>query len=126
MTRVTVAEWPPDSRFALSAMASNTGCTSDGELAITFNIAAVAACCSRAASRSLAAPETERLARVAGAARLVLAALRRFAGLALRPFALPALPPVLDGRLMCAPRVETRILSGKSVLQEGPDRQNPA
>src|ERR1041385_4762581 len=124
MKRITVAQKPPVSLFALAAMASNTGCTSDGELAITFNIAAVAACCSRAALRSLAASETGRLTRVAAGAtrRRVLAALRRLSGLAVRPFALPVLPPGLDGRLICAPRVETRILSGHTVLQEGPDR----
>src|SRR5437868_11338263 len=127
MKRITVAEKPPISRLALAAMASNTGCTSEGELAITFNISAVAACCSRAILRSLAASEPERLTRGAAGAtrRFVLAALR-FAGLALRPFALPVLPPVRDGRLMCAPRVETRILSGQTVLQEGPDRAKSA
>jgi hypothetical protein len=53
MTRVTAAEWPPDSRLALSAMASNTGCTSDGELAITFRMSAVAVCRSSASLVSL-------------------------------------------------------------------------
>ena len=42
-----------DSRFALSAMASNTGCTSDGELAITFRMSAVAVCRSSASWVSL-------------------------------------------------------------------------
>src|SRR5437868_3564772 len=103
-------------------MAWNTGCTSDRELAMTFNISAVAACCARASFRSWPAAETGRLTRVAGATRrLVPADLRRFAGLALRPFALPVLPPVLDGRAICAPEVETRILAGHPVLQEGPD-----
>ena len=39
---------PPISRFDRSAMASNTGCTSDGELAITFRMSAVAVCRSSA------------------------------------------------------------------------------
>lgn len=34
----TVLENPPSRRFALSAIASNTGCMSSGELAMTFNI----------------------------------------------------------------------------------------
>ena len=98
-----------------SAMASNTGCTSVGELAMTFNISAVAACCSRASFRSLLGSETERrLTRVAaGAMRgLVLVVLRPFAGLALRAFASLVLPPVLDGRAISAPRVKKGILSG--------------
>ncbi len=53
ITRVTAAEWPPDSRLALSAIASNTGCTSDGELAITFRMSAVAVCRSSASLVSL-------------------------------------------------------------------------
>ena len=36
-----------------SAMASNTGCTSDGELAITFRMSAVAVCRSSASLVSL-------------------------------------------------------------------------
>ena len=40
--RVTVLEKPPSRRFALAAIASNTGCTSSGELAMTFKISAVA------------------------------------------------------------------------------------
>ena len=96
-------------------MASNTGCTSDGEEAITFNISAVAACCSRASLRSLLGPETERrLSRVAAGAmgRLVLVVLRPFAALALRAFASLFLPPILDGRVISAPSVEKGILSG--------------
>src|SRR5258707_785852 len=93
----------PQSCTARSTMTSNTGCTSDGELAMTFNISAVAACCSRASFRSLLGPETERrLTRVAVGAirRLVLVVLRPFAGLALRAFASLVLPPVLDGRVI--------------------------
>ena len=41
------------SRLALLAIASNTGCTSDGELAITFRISAVAVCRSSASCVSL-------------------------------------------------------------------------
>jgi len=38
--------------MALSAMASNTGCTSLGELLITRKISAVAVCCSSDSVRS--------------------------------------------------------------------------
>ena len=106
MNRNTAAEYPPISRLALATIASNTGWMSFGDLAITFNISAVAACCSRASFRSLLGPETERrLARVAaGAMRgLVLVVLRPFAGFALRAFASLVLPPVLDGRAISAP-----------------------
>src|SRR5215208_2413656 len=109
---------------ALATMASNTGCTLEGELAMTFNISAVAACCARASFRSMLGPEAERrLARVAaGAMRLlVLVLLRPFNGLALRVFAALFLPPVLDGRAISAPRVRKGILSGQTVLLEGPD-----
>ena len=59
--------------WRLATMASNTGCTSSGELAMTFNISAVAACCSRASFRSLLGPETERrLTRVAAGAMRAL------------------------------------------------------
>ena len=88
----------------------------DGELAMTFNISAVAACCSRASFRSLLGSETERrLTRLAaGAMRgLVLVVLRPFAELALRAFASLVLPPVLDGRVISAPQVKKRILSGR-------------
>ena len=50
--RKTAVEKPPSSRLALVAIASNTGRTSDGELAMTFNISAVAVCRSSASSRS--------------------------------------------------------------------------
>jgi hypothetical protein len=39
--------------LALAAMASNTGCTSEGELAITFRMSAVAVCRSSASLVSL-------------------------------------------------------------------------
>ena len=52
-TRVTIAEVPPNSRSALSTIASNTGCTSDGELAMTLRISAVAVCRSSASLVSL-------------------------------------------------------------------------
>src|SRR3954469_8955616 len=108
MTRWTAVEKPPISRLALEAIASNTGCTSEGEQAMTFNISAVAACCSRASFRSLLGSEAGgRLARVAaGAVRglgLGLVVLRRLARLVLRAFALLALPPVLDGRAISPP-----------------------
>src|SRR5712672_1163693 len=115
MTRWTAVENPPMSRLALLAIASNTGCTSEGELAMTFNISAVAACCSRASFRSLLGPETEpRLTWVAaGAMRsLVLVVLRPFAGLALRPFASLVLPPVLDGRVIIRPQGQQQHLIG--------------
>src|SRR5258708_27664692 len=112
-TRYTAVEKPPISLSALDTMAANTGCTSDGELAITFNISAVAACCSRASFRSLLGRETERRLMVGAGAmrRLVLAVLRPFAGLALRAFASLVLPPVLDGRAISVPRVKKTILS---------------
>src|ERR1700722_11162381 len=53
MNRTTVQEKPPSSRFALSAIASNTGCTSDGELAMTLRISDVAAWPANALSRSM-------------------------------------------------------------------------
>ena len=43
-----MVEWPPISAFDRSAIASNTGCTSDGEMAITFSTSAVAVCRSSA------------------------------------------------------------------------------
>src|SRR5205823_3205289 len=51
--RNTVAEKPPISRLELAAMASNTGCASDGEEAITLRMSAVAAWRSGAARSSL-------------------------------------------------------------------------
>src|SRR3954454_10243858 len=109
MKRSTAVEYPPINRFALAAMASKTGWTSSGELAMTFNISAVAACCARASFRSLLGLETEgRLTRAAAGAmgRLVFAILRPFAGLALRAFALLALPPILDDGAIFAPKVK--------------------
>ncbi len=53
MKRKTVLEKPPISLLALAAMASKTGCTSDGELAMTFRISAVAVCRSSASLVSL-------------------------------------------------------------------------
>src|SRR3954467_3748203 len=113
--RYTPVEKPPISLSALATMASKTGCTLSGELAITFRISAVAACCSRASFSSLLGPETERrLTRVAAGAmrRLVLVVLRPFAGLALRAFASLVLPPVFDGRVIIRPQVNKGILSG--------------
>src|SRR6476659_4637980 len=118
--RYTAVEKPPISLSALATMASNTGCTLFGELAMTFSISAVAACCSRASFRSLLGSETgRRLARVAAGAARGLVLLRPFAGPALRAFASLVLPPVLDGRLISAPKVKKSILSGETVLQEG-------
>lgn len=112
---VIVALQGSNSFAALPTIASNTGCTSDGELAMIFRISAVAACCSRASARSLLGPETERrLTRVAAGTirRLLLVVLRPFARLALRAFASLVLPPVLDGRVISAPKVKKSILSG--------------
>src|SRR5258707_4917492 len=53
MKRNTAAEKPPSRRLALSTMASNTGCTFEGELAITFRMSAVAVWRSSAARRRL-------------------------------------------------------------------------
>ena len=53
MKRNTAVENPPSSRLALFAIASNTGCTSDGELAITLRMSAVAVCRSSASCVSL-------------------------------------------------------------------------
>ena len=92
---------------------------------MTFNISAVAACCSRASFRSLRGSEIERrLTRVAaGAMRgLVLVVLRPFAEPALRAFAALVLPPVLDGRAISAPGVRKGILSGQTIILEGPDQ----
>jgi hypothetical protein len=44
--------------------------------------------------------------------RLILVVLRPFAALALRAFASLVLPPVLDGRVISAPRIKKSILSG--------------
>src|SRR3954452_17283161 len=115
MKRNTAAEKPPSRRFALSTMASNTGCTSDGDLAMTFNISAVAACCSRASFRSLLGSETgPLLARLAaGAMRgLVLFVLRPFSGPALRAFASLVLLPFLDARAITAPKDKEAYLNG--------------
>ena len=83
---------------------------------MTFNISAVAACCSRASFRSLLGSEAggRRLTRVAaGAMRgLVLVVLRPFAWPAWLAFASLVLPPVLDGRAISVPRVKEGILSG--------------
>ena len=48
MKRQTVVDIPPSSRLAVVAIASNTGWTSVGELAITLRISAVAVCRSSA------------------------------------------------------------------------------
>jgi hypothetical protein len=50
---VIVAEHGSNSFAALFTMASNTGCTSDGELAITFRMSAVAVCLSSVSFVSL-------------------------------------------------------------------------
>ena len=54
--RKTAAANPPSRRLALVAIASNTGVVSDGELAITFRISAVAVCRSSASLRLVEQP----------------------------------------------------------------------
>jgi hypothetical protein len=102
-------------------MTSNTGCTSDGELAITFNISAVAACCSRASFNSLfeAVERLDRVADIAG--RLVLAgALRPLAERSLRfVAALLFLLPFFDDRAISALRGQVAILAGLTFILEG-------
>ena len=49
----TAVDKPSISRLDLSAIASNTGCTSDGEQAITLRMSAVAVCRSSASLVSL-------------------------------------------------------------------------
>src|SRR5258707_241222 len=88
-------------------MASNTGCTSDGELAITFNISAVAACCARASVRSLLGREVDRRLTLGVDAMRRLVTLRPFA----RPFATLVLPP-LDARAISVPEVQQGHLIG--------------
>src|SRR5215510_6152977 len=61
----------PQRRTALRAIVSKTGWTSAGELAITFRISALAACCSRASSRSFSA--SRRLAASASSVRRIAA-----------------------------------------------------
>jgi hypothetical protein len=46
-SRHTFPDIPPHNRTALSTIASKTGCTSLGELAMTRKISLVAACCAR-------------------------------------------------------------------------------
>src|SRR5262245_1027857 len=122
--RYTPAEKPPISRAALATMASNTGCTLEGELAMTFNISAVAACCSRASFNSLPRPWTEaRFGRLAGGTmrRLVVAGLRPLAEPALRVFA-TLLPPVFDDRAIPAPKSQQSHLIGP-ILHSGRDER---
>src|SRR4051812_29022566 len=119
MKRNTTAEKPPISLLALPAIASNTGCTSDGELAMIFNTSAVAACCSRASFRSWLGLEAEgRFSGVAAAAMRCLAFVlfRPCAGVASRAFAPPVLPPVFDGRAISAPEGHEAHLIGLNGL----------
>ena len=55
MMRTKAVEWPPVNRFDRSAIASNTGRTSDGEPAMTFKISAVAVCRSTLARSAFSA-----------------------------------------------------------------------
>ena|SRR6516225_5436223 len=105
--RYTPAEKPPINRAALATMALNTGCTSPGELAMTFNISAVTARCSQASFSSSPKPgalERFEPTTVGAALRLVLPGVRPVAERALRVFAALALPPVLDDRAISAPK----------------------
>jgi hypothetical protein len=84
-----------------SRFASNTGLTSDDDLAISFRISAVAACCSRARfNSSLKGEVVRRFERTAAcmALRFVLSGFWTFANPALRPLAAIVLPLILDGR----------------------------
>src|SRR5215475_15850744 len=93
---------------------------------MTFNISAVAACCSRASFNSLPRVETgERFGRMAVGAmcRLVLPGLRPFGELALRVFVALVLPPVLDGRAISAPKGQQGHLIGRN-LRSGRGGQN--
>ena len=51
-TRVTVADWPPNRRTALCAIALNAGCRSPAEVLMRHKISAVAASRSRALASS--------------------------------------------------------------------------
>lgn len=71
---------------------------------MTFNISAVAACCSRASFSAVSEP-LERFDRVGEPTeRLVLARIWPFAALALRFGAAFALPPGFDDRAISAPK----------------------
>src|ERR1700741_1285964 len=81
-----VEAWERQRSRDVWTMTSNTGCTSERELAITFRISAVADCCCRASPSSLASlvtvvcwllPERPRAGRL-------LASLDRLEGAALR------------------------------------------
>ena len=125
MKRYTAVECAASNRFECSAIASNTGCVSEGELAITLRISAVAVCCSRASFNSLPRFETdERFDRMAVGAmrRLVLPGLRPFGELALRGFVALVLSLVLDARAISAPKVNRAILSGQTFVLEGVER----
>src|SRR5262249_49243041 len=52
---------PPQSSTKLRMIVSNTGCTSAGTLEITFNISAVAVCCSNASERCPRASASSRV-----------------------------------------------------------------
>src|SRR3954464_9130189 len=103
-------------------MALNTGWTSSGELAMSFNISAVAACCSRASFRSLPGSETERrLSRLAvgGMRRLALAALWPLSGPALRAFIFLVLLVLVDGRAISVPRSRRASYRAKPSVRKG-------
>src|SRR5689334_7983614 len=125
--RYTPAPKAPISRAALLTIASNTGCTSDGEPAITFNISPVAACCSRASFNSnseaverfnpVASPPTGPL----GGRPLALGRARPVDELALRfVAALFLLPPFFGRRAMSAPEglegylIGSRLYTGRA------------
>ena len=118
-------------RAALWAIASNTGCTSEGELAITFRMSAVAVCCSSARSSSVVRRSscTCRSAtkgagwRVMDDAipRLVLADLCPFCALVLRALALVAFLPIFSTRTISAPGSKAGILSVWAIGAEGVD-----
>ena len=114
--RKTAVEKPPSNRLALVAIASNTGRTSDGELAMTFNISAVAVCRSSASSRSRLSRATDASS---GAVRDLLeraafGAFGRSGAVAFRRLALGGLC-----RFIAPPRLKKGIVSAQvGVLEE--------
>ncbi len=103
----TVVDRASTKRFDRSAMASNTGCVSVGELAITLRMSAVAAWRCRASPSSLVSRVTldSRFAPEDLLPRSAFGALR---GLAVAPLGrrfLPSLPTAFVSRPISAPRV---------------------
>ena len=77
----------PQSRVAFASMASNTGCSSPGELEITCSISEVAVCCSSASARCARASASSRV-RTSSCSSSSAKALRP------RPTRVPAFVPI--------------------------------